>query len=214
MMPPSSPTRFALLAGSLALCSPFVYSPALSQSKNAANTITVQVNKPGAPIAKTMYGLFFEDINFAADGGLYPELVKNKSFELDEHLLGWRGINGAAALSTYTVSSQEPISNANRHFLRMTAATASPDAGFVNEGFRGMGVKEGGEYTFSVYLRKGPGSVSGLNVTLEEEGQRGPGPEAAVSGRVLAQTKITGLTGEWKKYTAVLKSAGTAPKPA
>lgn len=207
------PTRFAQLAGSLALCSTFGLSPAMAQSKpSAANTLNVQLNKPGAPIAKTMYGLFFEDINFAADGGLYPELVKNKSFELDEHLLGWRGIKGAAALSTYTVSSQQPISNTNRHFLRMTAATASPDAGFINEGFRGMGVKEGGEYTFSVYLRRGPGSVSGLNVTLEEEGQRGAGPEAAGSGKVLAQTKISGLTGEWKKYTAVLKSSGTAPK--
>ncbi|WP_303310843.1 alpha-L-arabinofuranosidase C-terminal domain-containing protein [Hymenobacter sp. BT730] len=212
MSTPSS-TRFAQLAGSLALCSTVSLAPVLAQTKSsAANTLTVQVNKPGAPIAKTMYGLFFEDINFAADGGLYPELVKNKSFELDEHLLGWRGIKGAAALSTYTVSGQQPISNSNSHFLRMTAATASPDAGFINEGFRGMGVIEGAEYTFSVYLRRGPGSVSGLNVTLEEEGQRGAGPEAAGSGRVLAQTKITGLTGEWKKYTAVLKSAGTAPR--
>ncbi|MCB2379067.1 carbohydrate binding domain-containing protein [Hymenobacter sp. BT635] len=212
-MSTSLPTRFAQLASGLAFCSTLGLAPALAQSKpGAATTLTVQVNKPGAPIAKTMYGLFFEDINFAADGGLYPELVKNKSFELDEHLLGWRGIRGAAALSTYTVSSQQPISNANNHFLRMTAATASPDAGFINEGFRGMGIKQGADYTFSVYLRRGPGSVSGLNVTLEEEGQRGAGPEAAGSGNVLAQTRITGLTGEWKKYSVVLKSTGTAPR--
>ena len=100
--------------------------PTLAQT--APTTLMVQVNKPGAPIAKTMYGLFFEDINFAADGGLYPELDKNKSFELDEHLLGWRGIRGAAALSTYTVSSQQPISATNNHFLRMTAAKARPAA--------------------------------------------------------------------------------------
>ncbi|MCB2407861.1 alpha-L-arabinofuranosidase C-terminal domain-containing protein [Hymenobacter lucidus] len=213
-MPTFLPTRFAQLASGLTLCSTLSLAPALAQptKPTAANTLTVQVNKPGAPIAKTMYGLFFEDINFAADGGLYPELVKNKSFELDEHLLGWRGIRGAAALSTYTVSGQQPISATNRHFLRMTAATASPDAGFINEGFRGMGIKQSAEYTFSVYLRRGPGSVSGLNVTLEEDGQRGAGPEAAGSGRVLAQTKITGLTGEWKKYTAVLKASGTAPR--
>ncbi|UOG76415.1 alpha-L-arabinofuranosidase [Hymenobacter tibetensis] len=185
---------------------------AVAQGAAAPGTITVQVNKPGAPIAKTMYGLFFEDINFAADGGLYPELVKNKSFETDENLVGWRAINGAAALSTYLVSSQQPISATNNHFLRMTAATASPNAGFLNEGFRGMGVKQDAEYTFSVYLRKGPGSVSGLNVTIEEPGRTGNGPEAAASGKVLAEAKITGLTNEWKKYTAVLKSSGTVAK--
>jgi alpha-N-arabinofuranosidase len=185
---------------------------ALAQGTAASGTITVQVNKPGAPIAKTMYGLFFEDINFAADGGLYPELVKNKSFETDDHLIGWRAIRGAAALETYVVSSQNPISATNNHFLRMTAATASPEAGFLNEGFRGMGVKQGGEYTFTVYARKGPGNVSGLNITLEQQGTRGAGPEAPPSGAVLGQTKITGLTGEWKKYTAVIKPTTTAPR--
>ncbi|MBX0289305.1 alpha-L-arabinofuranosidase [Hymenobacter sp. HSC-4F20] len=210
-MPTSFPTRFAHAATGLALCT-LGLTPGLAQTKpTAANTLTVQVNKPGAPVSPIMYGLFFEDINFAADGGLYPELVKNKSFEIQgQHFIGWNAIRGGAGLQTYTVVSDKPISATNNHFARLTAAQASPDAGFINEGFRGMGVKEGGEYTFSVYLRRGPGSVGGLNVTLEEEGRRGAGPEAAASGRVLAQTKITGLTGEWKKYTAVLKSAGTA----
>ncbi|MBC8083877.1 MAG: carbohydrate binding domain-containing protein, partial [Hymenobacter sp.] len=195
-------TLLSFLAGSLAR----------AQSPVAPATITVQVNKPGAPIAKTMYGLFFEDINFAADGGLYPELVKNKSFETDEHLVGWRAIRGGAALSTYVVSSQQPISATNNHYLRVSVAAASPEAGFVNEGFRGMGVKQGAGYTFTVYARRGPGSVGGLNVTLEEPGQRGVGPETARSGKALAEAKITGLTGEWKKYTAVLRPSATAAK--
>ena len=201
----------SIVCGTALLLSVLAGNAALAQNA-APGTITVQVNKPGAPIAKTMYGLFFEDINFAADGGLYPELVKNKSFETDDKLIGWKAINGAAALSTYTVSSQQPISATNNHFLRMTAATASPNAGFINEGFRGMGVKEGAEYTFSVYLRRGAGSASGLNITLEEPGRGGTGPEAASSGKTLGQAKITGLTGEWKKYTAVIKASATAPK--
>jgi alpha-N-arabinofuranosidase len=194
----------SIVRGALLLSGLSISSVALAQNA-APGTITVQVNKPGAGIAKTMYGLFFEDINFAADGGLYPELVKNKSFETDEKLVGWKGINGAAALSTYTISSQQPISATNNHFLRMTATTASADAGFTNEGFRGMGVKQDAEYTFSVYLRRGPGSVGGLNVTLEEPGRGN-------AGRTLGQAKITGLTSEWKKYTAVIKASGTAPK--
>jgi|GEM_PF-6050810 len=71
-------TRLPALATGLAL------SGALAASAQPTPaTLTVQVNKPGAAVNKNMYGLFFEDINFAADGGLYPELVKNKSFETD-----------------------------------------------------------------------------------------------------------------------------------
>jgi alpha-N-arabinofuranosidase len=174
---------------------------AQAQTAAPATTITVQVDKPGAAVPKNMYGLFFEDINFAADGGLYPELVKNKSFEIDSHLLGWKAINGAAALESYVVSGDRPISKANSHFLRLSTKKASPDAGFVNEGFRGMGVKQGDEYTFSVYARRGPGNITALNVQLE-----------GAKGEPLAQAQITGLTSEWKKYTAVLKPSATVAK--
>ena len=207
-MPISFPARSLTLG--LALSGSLLGSAARAQSPAA--TFTVQVNQPGAPIAKTMYGLFFEDINFAADGGLYPELVKNKSFETDDRLLGWKAIRGAAALTDYSIATQDPISATNRHFLRLTAPTASPDAGLLNEGFRGMGVKAGAQYTFSVYLRRGPGSVQGLNVTLEEPGQGGFGPEAPASGRTLAQARISGLTSTWQKYEVVLKPTATAAK--
>ena len=182
-----------------------------AQAQTAAPaTITVQVNKPGAAVSKNMYGLFFEDINFAADGGLYPELVKNKSFETDDHLIGWKAIRGAAGLESYIISSDKPISVANNHFLRLSTKVAGPDAGFVNEGFRGMGVKQNAEYTFSIYARRGAGSVGGLTVTLEEQRQPGPGPETPPSGQSLAQAQITGLTNEWKKYTVMMKPTATA----
>ncbi|GGF21939.1 alpha-L-arabinofuranosidase [Hymenobacter cavernae] len=159
------------------------------------------MNKPGAPIPKTMYGLFFEDINFGADGGLYPELVKNKSFETDDHLIGWKAIKGGAALTEYTVLSQQPLSATNNHYLRLTARASSPDAGFINEGFRGMGVKQNAEYTLSVYARRGAGSINGLKVILEDE-----------KGQALAQAQFSGLTPEWKQYTAVLKPTATNNK--
>ncbi|MBJ6111085.1 carbohydrate binding domain-containing protein [Hymenobacter sp. BT523] len=206
-----SRSRFLLGAAGLALAG-LLPGPAARAQSAAPATITVQVNQPAAPVSKNMYGLFFEDINFAADGGLYPELVKNKSFETDDHLLGWRAIRGAAGLESYLVSTDRPISNANNHFLRLSAKTAGPDASFVNEGFRGMGVKQGAEYTFSIYARKGPGSVSGLSVTLEEPGRNGPGPETPGSGQGLAQAQITGLTTEWKKYSVVLKPSATAAR--
>ncbi len=186
--------------------------PVAQAQPTAPVTLTVQVNKPGAAVPKNMYGLFFEDINFAADGGLYPELVKNKSFETDDHLIGWKAIKGAAGLESYLVSGDRPISAANNHFLRLSTKVAGPDAGFVNEGFRGMGVKQAAEYTFSVYARRGPGTIGALNVTLEEPAGSGPGPETARSGQVLAQAQLTGLTSEWKKYSVVLKPSATAAK--
>ena len=65
----------------------------------APATIVVAADRPGAPIAKTMVGVFFEDINFAADGGLYPERVKNRSFEFPDPLMGWqRAVPGAGTL--------------------------------------------------------------------------------------------------------------------
>ena len=199
------------LAAGLALLG-LLPGPAARAQNGAPATLTVQVNKPIAAVPKNMFGLFFEDINFAADGGLYPELVKNKSFETDDHLIGWKAIHGAAGLDSYLVSGDRPISNANRHFLRLTAKTAGPDAGFLNEGFRGMGLKQGAEYTFSVYLRRGAGSIAALRVTLEEPGRRGGGPETAESGPPLAQAQLTGLTDEWKQYRVVLRPAATVAK--
>ena len=208
-MTPIFTSRFLFGAAGLALAG-VLAGPVVRAQSAVPATLTVQVAKPIAAVPKNMFGLFFEDINFAADGGLYPELVKNKSFETDDHLIGWKPIRGAAGLENYLVSGDRPISNANNHFLRLTAKVAGPDAGFVNEGFRGMGVKQDAEYTFSVYARRGPGAISALNVTLEESGRRGPGPETAESGQVLAQAQLTGLTGEWKKYSVVLRPSATA----
>src|ERR1044072_5821964 len=59
---------------------------AFAQTRN----ITVEVNKPGIRIPKTLFGLFFEDINFGADGGLYPERIKNRSFEFPNPMMGWK----------------------------------------------------------------------------------------------------------------------------
>src|SRR5215203_7460977 len=63
--------------------------PAAAQSRS----ITVQVDRPGAAVPKTLFGLFFEDINFGADGGLYPERVKNRSFEFPNPMMGWKELD-------------------------------------------------------------------------------------------------------------------------
>lgn len=190
--------RRPALAAGLALLGPL----AAGAQSAAPASLTVQVSKPGAAVNKNMYGLFFEDINFAADGGLYPELVKNKSFETDARLIGWKALQGAANLDAYTVRNEQGISPTNSHYLRLTTrAGASGEAGIENEGFRGMGVKAGEGYTLSLYARRGPGSVAGLTAVLVGE-----------KGEVLAQAPLTGFGAGWQKYTAVLKPNATQAK--
>lgn len=198
MLPTS---RFPVLAVGVSLLGVLAGGPAGAQT-TAPVALTVQVNKPGAAVNKNMYGLFFEDINFAADGGLYPELVKNKSFEIDARLIGWKALQGAANLDAYAVRNEQPISSTNSHYVRLTTRAGAPgEAGIENEGFRGMGVKQGADYTLSLYARHGAGSIGGLTAVLVGE-----------KGEVLGQAPVSGFTGEWKQYTAVLRATGTQNK--
>src|ERR1700750_1931810 len=110
---------------------------AMAQS---ASVITVEVNKPGADISPTLFGLFFEDINFGADGGLYPERVKNRSFEFPDPLMGWKKIERVDTGGTLSVLDEDPINSNNAHYLRLKAEGAGKSVGVQNEGFRGMGL--------------------------------------------------------------------------
>ena len=162
----------------------------------------MQVDKPGAPIPKTLFGLFFEDINFGADGGLYPERVKNRSFEFPDPLMGWKQINPGDSKGAVYILDQGSVKDVpNSHYLRLKVETPGSGFGVVNEGFRGIGVEKDAEYTFSVSARRVDGAPAGLIVLLED-----------ANGRALGQTKISGLTPEWKKYTSTIRSTGTDTK--
>ncbi len=167
-----------------------------------ANNITVQVDKPGARIAETMFGLFFEDINFGADGGLYPERVKNRSFEFPDPLMGWKQINPGDSKGAIYVLDQGSVKDVpNSHYLRLKVEAPGAGFGVVNEGFRGIGVEKDAEYTFSVRARRVDGAPSGLIILVED-----------ASGRSLGQTKISGLTPEWQKYSATIRTNATDAK--
>ena len=143
---------------------------ALLQSQVAlAQTITVQVDKPGAPIPKTLFGLFFEDINFGADGGLYPERIKNRSFEFPNPMMGWKQLDRGEPKGQLYVFDQGSINDTpNSHYLRIKTPAGNKGFGVVNEGFRGIGVEKGAEYRFSVRARKVDGSPASLRVEVED----------------------------------------------
>ncbi len=113
------------------------------------HTLDINLKKVGAPIQNTMYGIFFEDINYAADGGLYAELVKNRSFEFPcDALQGWK------AFGKVEVREDGPFER-NPHYVRLQdPGHPARWTGLDNEGFFGIGVREGETYRFSVWARR------------------------------------------------------------
>jgi len=163
----------------------------------AQSAITVSVDQPGAKIADTMFGIFFEDINFGADGGLYAELVKNRSFEFDDAMMGWTtlGQEGTAA-----VVMKQPYDEKNPRALRVTVS-GSGRAGVSNEGFRGMGIQQGRSYWFSVFARNADASAKKLRVEV-----------VGADGRKLMEGTIDNIRGDWKNYTVQMQAAATEAK--
>lgn len=128
--------------------------PGITKAQNN-NVINVETRTITAKIAPTMWGVFFEDINMGADGGIYAELVKNRSFEFFRPLMGWTVSGEKIKEGDLLILNRTPVHTANPRFLRATVRnTATGEAGLRNEGFRGMGIKQGLRYDFSVYYRQ------------------------------------------------------------
>lgn len=181
----------------LALCS---LTLGLATVSPAQTRITVQTDKPGAAVRPTMWGVFFEDINFGADGGLYAELVKNRSFEFPDGIMGWSRILREGS-EGYIYVEKYPEEQTNAHFLRMQIGRTGRGFGISNGGFRGMGVREGKDYRFSVRARLTAGGPIALRVELAGRGRR-----------PLAEAKLEGFTSQWQEYTAVLRAESTEEK--
>ncbi|MBV7530858.1 alpha-L-arabinofuranosidase C-terminal domain-containing protein [Chitinophaga sp. sic0106] len=130
-------------------CLSLLCTAAFSQQK----TFIVNAAQPGAPIQSTMYGVFFEDINMGADGGIYAELVKNRSFEFNSPLMGWT-INGKKEEGDLLVLNSHSYNKANPNFLRLKVHNRRKgEWGLTNEGFRGMGIRTGINYNLSMMYR-------------------------------------------------------------
>ena len=163
--------------------------------------IAVLTGKPGAEVQPAMWGVFFEDINFAADGGLYAELVKNRSFEFSLPLAGWRlsaRENGTGRMVPNFYSPSRPY---NPHFVRIYIDPSSGVFGFTNDGFRGMGIKKGEQYNFSVSARLSVNSDIRMTVEIIT-------PE----GENIGKAELPGFSGNWEKHQVSFKASATAMK--
>jgi alpha-L-arabinofuranosidase len=161
-------------------------------------TLTVAVDKPGAKISPMLWGIFFEDINLSADGGIYPELVRNRSFEDSDKPECWQLVNGSGGQSEMTIDTSTPLNPYNRSSLRVWLDGA---ASITNEGYWGMSIVQGETYKLRLAARctadfKGP-----LRVRIER-----------LDGGDLAQGIIDGLTDRWKWFSLDLEATGTDAK--
>jgi alpha-N-arabinofuranosidase len=162
--------------------------------------IAVQVDHPGGKISPTMFGIFFEDINFAADGGLYPERVKNRSFEFTEPLTAWTRLANGGAEGELDIRGDGALNENNPHYLRLRVYNPGSGYGVTNSGFRGIGVQHGATYIFSAYVRTSPETgPRALRAILTDE-----------TGNTIAEAKLTGFSPEWKKYEAAMQPSATS----
>lgn len=175
--------------------------PQTAAQSAAPTVIAVDAAHPGAAISPQMFGIFFEDINFGADGGLYPELVKNRSFEFDQPLAGWKeqlAVDGGGIGSPrgeIAVHTEEPLNVSNPHYLQVKDYARG--FGLTNAGFRGMGIKDGTEYRFSAWVRS-----SGPKTLRAEVTDAG--------GKQIGSGKLEGFGAGWKRYETVIRATATA----
>jgi alpha-L-arabinofuranosidase len=170
--------------------------PAVSMDAPVTDVV-VDAGQARFPVSRDLWGIFFEDIDLALDGGIYAEMVRNRSFEdglvvyRKQKTIGFWNPVGAATLAR---GSSKPLSAKNAHYGRVEALAGG---GVANDGYFGMGLKKGAAYRLSVALR---GRLTGpLEVSLES------------LGRTFARGAIDGIGSEWKTFTLRLVSSGTDP---
>ncbi len=194
----------AVVVALLALGSgaPRAQAPAITVAQ-----VSVDASKPGPAIPATMFGIFFEDINFAADGGLYAEQVKNRSFEFPDALMAWKKSADPDALGEFAIRTDRPASPANPHYLRVTVDAPAAMASATTAS-AAVGVEAGKRYIVTMLARRVAGTAS-----LKRRDSRTARLEEAGSAAIAT------VPGEWGVVTATItpprhQHAGAVPRPA
>jgi alpha-L-arabinofuranosidase len=151
----------------------------------AQDIYTVNTRQIKAKISPTLWGLFFEDINRGADGGLYAEMVENASFDFPKPLMGWATQPVRVRTGIFMVINQSQVDAADPKYMQVNLSEGDK-VGLVNEGFGGMGFKKGVRYEGMVRYRRGGGGVTGVggggNVGAGMSATAGPNVEVSAPG--------------------------------
>ncbi|WEK20196.1 MAG: alpha-L-arabinofuranosidase C-terminal domain-containing protein [Candidatus Pedobacter colombiensis] len=176
------------------------FNPCLAQSNLV---FKVKTEQPAVKIPGTMWGVFFEDINFGADGGIYAELIKNRSFEFGKPLMGWTIQRKKATEGELLVVNRKDDNPNNPRYLQVTVSNPEPRSlGITNEGFKGMGIKKGLRYDFSILYRQ---TAKGVKLHVELLGK---------DNKIIGQGELVPAesSNTWKKQTSSFYATETDPK--
>lgn len=170
----------------------------------AADSITVQVDKPGIKISPTFYGLMTEEINHSYDGGLYAELIQNRVFKDNaRNPANWLLVQADGAAARMSLDNTEPLNSNLMTSLKLVVTTASDSlrAGVANRGYWGIPVKPDTSYRASFYAKADTGFDGPVTVSIESND----------GATVYATEKVEKLTGDWKQYSVTLKTGKVTP---
>jgi hypothetical protein len=189
--------RLFVVAGLL-----FVLLPAAVDAQiQSTASLTIHGDKPGPKISPTLYGIFFEEINCAGDGGLYGELIRNRSFEESDTPVHWRMIKEGMVDAEISVDSMYSVSEKDEHYLKIKILLALEGyVGIANSGYWGISVTKGASYDLSLNAMALDGINDSLVAVLEN-------PE----GGVLAREAVKGVVSEWKQLKTTLVATESCP---
>lgn len=165
------------------------------QSTESDYLIKMDVDKIGSTIQPTMYGVFFEDINFGADGGLYAELIKNRSFEFEYPFTGW------TPFGDVSIRSDKPCFDRNPHYARLINRKQLTGTGLINEGFKGIGIKTNEKYDLSFYARTLKNETMKLKIEMVSD-----------KNDIIESKEVSINSKSWNKYMITFAPMQTCSK--
>ena len=165
------------------------------QSTESDYLIKMDVDKIGSTIQPTMSGVFFEDINFGADGGLYAELIKNRSFEFEYPFTGW------TPFGDVSIRSDKPCFDRNPHYARLINRKQLTGTGLINEGFKGIGIKTNEKYDLSFYARTLKNETMKLKIEMVSD-----------KNDIIESKEVSINSKSWNKYMITFAPMQTCSK--
>jgi alpha-N-arabinofuranosidase len=182
----------------------FAVVPLVAIAQGTA-TLTIDTAKPVAKVSPTLYGIMTEEINYSYDGGLYAELVSNRTFQTmrGPNLERWTLTQNGDSRAAIEIDKTTGPSAAIPHSLKFTAASADPqsEAGFYNTGYWGMALHPSTSYQGSFYAKADSAAIGALTIRLVND----------KTGAVAASTMVPSLGGSWQRYDFTLKTGALVP---
>jgi alpha-L-arabinofuranosidase len=165
------------------------------------NTITIQANLPGAAVSSNLFGIFFEEISMAGDGGIYAELIRNRSFEDAATPVQWTLVTNGVVSGSWAIDTSLPLSASNLQCLRLTMTGGLGSIGAANSGYYGIPLRMGSTYDLHFYARGSNGFSGPVSATLE----------SADGSSTYAQASVSGLTTGWQQFSVSMVPNATDP---